>query len=72
MASRMSVFRMSSKMDTFLIAAIVIVAALVTPLAAIWALNTLFGLAIAYTFKTWLAALVLGAILNPVVNVKKN
>jgi hypothetical protein len=72
MASRMSVFRMSSKMDTFLIAAIVIVAALVTPLAAIWALNTLFGLGIAYTFKTWLAALVLGAILNPVVNVKKN
>jgi hypothetical protein len=72
MASRMSVFRMSSKMDTFLIAAIVIVAALVTPLAAIWALNTLFVLAIAYTFKTWLAALVLGAIINPVVNVKKN
>ncbi len=72
MASRMSASRMSSKMDTFLIAAIVIVAALVTPLGGIWALNTLFGLGIAYTFKTWLAALVLGAILNPVVNVKKN
>jgi hypothetical protein len=32
------------------------------PLATIWALNTLFGLAIAYTFKTWLAALVLAAV----------
>ena len=59
-------------MDTFLIAAIVIVAALATPLAAIWALNTLFGLGITYTFKTWFAALVLSAIINPVVNVKKN
>jgi hypothetical protein len=29
------------------------------PLAAIWALNVLFGFAIAFTFKTWVAALVL-------------
>ena len=29
------------------------------PVAVIWALNTLFGLSIAFTFKTWLAALVL-------------
>jgi len=26
------------------------------PLATIWSLNTLFGLGIAYTFWTWLAA----------------
>jgi hypothetical protein len=30
------------------------------PLVLIWALNTLFALGIAYTFWTWLAALVLG------------
>lgn len=29
------------------------------PLAIIWAVNTLFGLGIAYTFWTWLAVLVL-------------
>ena len=37
-----------------------IVGLILFPLAQIWALNTLFGLSIAYTFKTWLAALVLG------------
>lgn len=26
------------------------------PFVSIWSLNTLFGLGIAYTFKTWLAA----------------
>jgi hypothetical protein len=29
------------------------------PLAMIWAVNTLFGTAIAFTFKTWLAAFLL-------------
>lgn len=29
------------------------------PLAVIWSLNTLFGLGIAYTWSTWLAAAVL-------------
>jgi hypothetical protein len=43
-----------------------------TPWVGIWALNTLFGLGIAYTFKTWLAALVLGAIISPTVQVKKS
>jgi hypothetical protein len=59
-------------MDVFIIAIIVIIMAALVPFGGIWALNTLFGLGIAYTFKTWLAALILGAILNPVVNVKKN
>ena len=27
------------------------------PFISIWALNTLFGLGIAYSFKTWLAAI---------------
>lgn len=29
------------------------------PLLTIWALNTLFGLSIDYTFKTWVATLLL-------------
>ena len=31
------------------------------PLAAIWAVNTLFGFTIAYTFWNWLAVVVLTA-----------
>ena len=31
----------------------------IAPLALIWALNTLFSLSIAFTVKTWLAALLL-------------
>jgi hypothetical protein len=31
------------------------------PLAAIWAVNTLFGFGIAYTFWNWLAVVVLTA-----------
>lgn len=45
-----------------LIIILLVVAAIVGgPLAIIWALNTLFSLSIAYTFWTWLAALILGA-----------
>lgn len=33
------------------------------PLVTIWALNTLFGLAIAYSFKTWFATAWLGLML---------
>lgn len=36
-----------------------IVAVIFWPFATIWALNTLFGLGIAYTFWTWLAVIVL-------------
>lgn len=32
------------------------------PLITIWALNTLFGFTIAYTFKTWLASLLVTSI----------
>ena len=31
------------------------------PLLYIWAFSTLFGIVIPVTFKTWLAALILGA-----------
>jgi len=34
------------------------------PFTAIWALNTLFHLGIAYTFKTWLSILILSAMIT--------
>jgi len=40
---------------------IVIVWLMLWPLAAIWAMNTLFGLGIAYTFWNWLAVVVFAA-----------
>jgi hypothetical protein len=43
---------------------------LVLPFAPIWALNTLFGLTIAYTFKTWMAMTILVSILNADIGVK--
>jgi hypothetical protein len=43
---------------------LVVVLAIFGPFVTIWALNTLFGLGIAYTFWTWLAMVVLGMFLN--------
>jgi MFS-type transporter involved in bile tolerance (Atg22 family) len=40
---------------------IIIFALVFGPLLLIWSLNILFGLGIAYTFNTWLAALIIGA-----------
>lgn len=52
-------------MSDLLVIAIVAAVIIGGPLASIWAINTLLGLAIAYTFKTWLAAFILGALLTP-------
>ena len=41
-----------------------VVLVIVMPMAAIWAVNTLFGTMIPYTFKTWLASLILGSIVG--------
>lgn len=41
------------------------------PLVIVWALNTLFGLGIAYTFWNWLAALVLMLAIKARVTTKK-
>jgi hypothetical protein len=43
-------------MIEFTLLCILLLALLGMPLAAIWAVNTLFGLGIAYTFETWCAA----------------
>lgn len=37
---------------------------IVGPIATIWSLNTLFGLEISYSFKSWVAVAWLMAILN--------
>jgi hypothetical protein len=34
------------------------------PLLLIWSVNTLFGLTIAYTFKTWLAMALLSSVFS--------
>ena len=41
------------------------------PLCCIWAVNTLFGMGIAYTWKTWLAALVINMALVRTIKVNK-
>ncbi len=42
------------------------------PIAAIWALNTLFpALAIPYTLETWLAAFIIQAVIKSEVSIKK-
>lgn len=43
---------------------IVVLSIVFGPLVGIWALNTLFDLTIVYTFKTWLAMLVLAGIVG--------
>lgn len=55
-----------------LIAFVVVVVA-IGPLATIWALNTLFpSLAIAYSFDSWVAVVILGAALRANVSIKKD
>lgn len=49
-------YRMTS-ITLFILLVITLVA--LGPLAVIWAVNTLFGAGIAYTFWTWLAVIVL-------------
>lgn len=41
------------------------------PLVIVWAINTLFGLSIAYTFWNWLAALILLTAIKARVTTKK-
>lgn len=44
--------------------AIVVAIVIGGPLLIIWSINTLFAIGIAYTIKTWFAALVLGAVVG--------
>lgn len=52
-------------MKGFLLVCIIIALIVLTPLASIWALNTLFPvLAIPYNFWTWLAVLIIEGMLK--------
>lgn len=46
--------------------------AVLGPFISIWAVNTLFGLSIPYTFWTWLAALVLLTVFHARVSTSKS
>lgn len=54
-----------SKTNLLFIVIIAIAAAIISPLLFIWALNTLFGLTIAFGFFEWLAALLLLGAVRP-------
>ena len=43
---------------------LIVVLVICSPFAAIWAVNTLFGTVIAFTFKTWCASLILGGVMG--------
>jgi hypothetical protein len=65
---------MTMNRDMMAILAIVLIVALILvgPIITIWALNTLFpALAIPYTFYTWLAVVILGAVFSPTIRVTR-
>ena len=57
-------------MTDFFILILIVAAVVLTPFGTLFMLNTLFNLGLAYTFKTWVAALILNGMVT--VNVKKN
>jgi hypothetical protein len=63
---------MKSLITVIAFAALIVIVVVAGPLLMIWALNTLFPvLAIPYTVWTWLAALILGAAVNPTIKYKR-
>lgn len=52
--------------------AIIIGLIIVGPFLTVWALNTLFGLNIEYSFSTWLAVIILHSLLQVKVSTKKD
>ena len=51
-------------MDGVFLVVIIILLIICFPLLGVWSLNVLFGLGIAYTFKTWLASFILISLLT--------
>jgi hypothetical protein len=51
-------------MKEIIIGVVILTLIATIPLALIWALNTLFSFTIAYTFKNWLAMLVLSSVIH--------
>lgn len=51
----------------------IVVLVLIGPLATIWAFNTLFPtIAVAYSFESWVAVVIIGAFLRANVSIKKD
>ena len=51
--------------------ALIIALIIFTPTLVIWSLNTLFGLVIPYTLKTWFAMLIVCGVLSPTVKINR-
>jgi hypothetical protein len=62
---------MKSTLGIVLLLVLIVALVIAGPLLVIWSINTLFGLGIAYTIWTWLAAFILSAAISPNVNVKR-
>jgi hypothetical protein len=64
---------MFKNLGIFAIVSLLVVAVILGPWAVVWAWNTLFGsvYAIAYTFWTWLAVLIIGVFIRGDVKVTK-
>ncbi len=61
-----------SKTTVFWLIVVIVIMTITSPILFIWALNTLFGLSIAYGFLEWLAALlILGVLRGDGVSFKK-
>lgn len=54
-----AIFKLFGGLGVVGVAITLILLVVLWPLVVVWALNTLFGFTIAYTFWNWLAALVL-------------
>ena len=64
-------FKPKSEAALVAILLLAVLVVLFVPIIFIWSLNTLFPvLAIPYTFETWLAALILPALLKTTINKK--
>lgn len=48
-----------NSLSTVVVILVLVTALTIGPLITLWVLNTLFALALPYTIKTWLAALIL-------------
>ena len=55
---------MSDTVTGILFLILIVITVAIGPILLIWAMNTLFGLAIEYSFSTWAAAFVLGGVVS--------
>ena len=61
----------SNKVIAQVMLGLALIGLVVGPWIVVWALNTLFGLALGYTWETWLAVVILGIFLQANVQIKQ-